>query len=179
MSTRLVILGLLKDKPLYGYELKRIIEQNMGDWTSIAFGSIYFALSKLKDEGLVEIESEERVGNRPSRSVYKITQNGRNSFLSLLRDNWRSYNREYYPIDIALIFSGELPADEVREYIKKRIGMMEKAMEYLALHKKSKLSRPGVPMMAKAVFSHSEFHIRAELEWLRSVLEEVTKTVDC
>jgi len=53
MSVRLVILGLLCDRPLYGYEIKQIIEEHMGDWTSIAFGSIYFALDKLAEEGFV------------------------------------------------------------------------------------------------------------------------------
>ena len=54
MSTRLVILGLLRDRPLYGYEIKHIIEEHMGDWTSIAFGSIYFALNKLAEEDFIE-----------------------------------------------------------------------------------------------------------------------------
>ena len=40
MSTRLVILGFLRRAPLYGYQIKRMIEQIMGDWTNIAFGSI-------------------------------------------------------------------------------------------------------------------------------------------
>src|SRR5271157_1869296 len=108
MSTRLVILGLLKDKPLYGYELKRIIEENMGDWTNIAFGSIYFALKKLKDEGLVFIEKEQAVGNRPSRYIYRITGRGKECFLSLLRQTWQAYEREYFSLDAALAFTGEM-----------------------------------------------------------------------
>ncbi len=50
MSTRLVILGFLRERSLHGYEIKQLIEDRMGDWTSIAFGSIYFALSKLAEE---------------------------------------------------------------------------------------------------------------------------------
>ena len=50
-NAHVVILGLLRQKPLYGYELKQIIEEYMGDWTDIKFGSIYFALSRLNDEG--------------------------------------------------------------------------------------------------------------------------------
>ena len=69
MSVRLVILGMLQWGEMHGYELKQHIERKMGDWTSIAFGSIYFALRKLSDEGLVERTEEERHGNRPSRST--------------------------------------------------------------------------------------------------------------
>ena len=69
MSVRLVILGLLRENPLYGYEIKQIIEEHMSDWTSIAFGSIYFALDKLAAENFVEKVSVEKEGRRPSRSV--------------------------------------------------------------------------------------------------------------
>ena len=67
MSTRLVILASLRDQPLHGYEIKQIIEEHMGDWTNIAFGSIYFALGKLAEEGMIEKIATEKEGNRPSR----------------------------------------------------------------------------------------------------------------
>jgi DNA-binding PadR family transcriptional regulator len=35
------------------YEIKHIIEEHTGDWTSIAFGSIHFALRKLAEEGFI------------------------------------------------------------------------------------------------------------------------------
>ena len=88
MSTRLVMLGLLRERPLYGYEIKHIIEEHMGDWTNIAFGSIYFALGKLAEEGFIEQVAVEQEGRRPSRSVYQITEEGRDEFLRLLREVW-------------------------------------------------------------------------------------------
>jgi len=54
MSTRLVILGLLNERPLYGDEIKQNIEEYMGDGRSIAFGSITFALDKLAEESYVD-----------------------------------------------------------------------------------------------------------------------------
>jgi DNA-binding PadR family transcriptional regulator len=175
MSTRLVILGLLRDKPLYGYELKNIIEKNMGDWTSIAFGSIYFALNKLNEEGLVERVSEEKIGNRPSRSIYQITESGKEEFIVLLKEIWQKYEREYYQLDVALAFSGALPIDEVKDYIKKRIGFLEDGIKHIEEHKKEQLSKPGIPRLAKAVFSHTEYHIKAEFDWLTSILEDYNK----
>ncbi len=175
MSTRLVILGLLRDKPLYGYELKNIIEKDMGDWTSIAFGSIYFAMNKLNEEGFVERVSEEKIGNRPSRSVYQITEKGKEEFILLLKEIWQKYEREYYQLDIALAFSGVLPLNEIKEYIKKRIGFLEVAVKHIEEHKKEQLSKPDVPGLAKVVFSHTEYHIKAESDWLKSILEDFDK----
>lgn len=170
MSTKLVILGLLHEKPLHGYELKHIIEENMGDWTNIAFGSIYFALGKLKDEGFVEIISEEKVGNRPSRNIYKITEKGKNEFISLLREVWQKYEREFYPIDVALAFSNYISAEEIKGYIQNRINIINEILKNLEDHKKQQLSRKEVPKIAKAVFSHSEYHYKAELNWLKETM---------
>jgi len=173
MSTKLALLGLLHSKPLYGYELKQIIEENMGDWTNIAFGSIYFALAKLNEHGFVKRISEEKVGKRPSRSIYEITEKGKSEFLSLLRETWQKFDRTYYPLDIALAFSNALSSDEVNEYIKIRITKIEEILKHLYEHKKEQLNRKEVPKTAKAVFSHTELHMKAELNWLKDILNDL------
>jgi DNA-binding PadR family transcriptional regulator len=173
MSTKLVLLGLLKEKSLYGYELKHIIEEHMGDWTNIAFGSIYFALNKLNQDGFVEKISEEKVGNRPSRSIYKITEKGKNEFISLLREIWQKIDKEYYSLDIAIAFSKVLSKDEIKKYIKDRIISYEENLKYLNKHKLEQLSRKEVPKSAKVVFSHSEYHMIAELNWLKELLNDL------
>jgi DNA-binding PadR family transcriptional regulator len=172
MSTRLVLLALLRDKPLHGYELKHIIEEHMGDWTNIAFGSIYFALNKLKTGGFVERAGEEKVGNRPSRRVYKITDKGKKEFLSLLRESWRTYEREYHSLDIALAFSDALPKAEVAGYMTQRINLIEKIIQHIEEHGREQTSRPEVPKIARAIFSHSAHHFKAELAWLKETLAD-------
>ncbi|NLZ13794.1 MAG: PadR family transcriptional regulator, partial [Thermotogaceae bacterium] len=86
MNIRLVILGLLQRRPMHGYEIKQEIERGMGDWTDIAFGSIYFAISKLAEEQSISESGKEKVGNRPSRIIYTITEKGRQEFIRILRD---------------------------------------------------------------------------------------------
>jgi hypothetical protein len=76
VSVKAVILGLLKSALLHGYEIKRIIEHEMGDWTDIAFGSIHFALDALAKDGFVLAEVEKSERRRQSRIVYRITGTG-------------------------------------------------------------------------------------------------------
>jgi DNA-binding PadR family transcriptional regulator len=173
MSTRLVILGLLRDKPLHGYELKHIVEQHMGDWTNIAFGSIYFALGKLAEEGSIEQVAVEQKGRRPSRSVYQITEAGRAEFLRLLREVWSDVEHHYYTIDIGLAFFDALPIAEVKGHLQNRIAHIEGILQHLAVHKAETLARADVPRRATAVFEHSRLHYEAELSWTRSVLAQV------
>ena len=173
MSTQLVILGLLRDRPLYGYELKQIIEERMGDWTNIAFGSIYFALGKLADEGFIEQIAVEQKGRRPSRSVYQITESGQTEFLRLLHQVWDQVERHYYTIDIGLVFASVLPVTEIKNYLRGRIAEMEGIVRHVTEHRAEQLAQPNVPALAAAVFDHSLAHFQAELSWTRDLLDKV------
>jgi DNA-binding PadR family transcriptional regulator len=173
MSTRLVILGLLRERPLHGYELKHIIEEHMGDWTNIAFGSIYFALNKLAEEGFIEKAATEREGKRPSRSVYQITETGRAEFMRLLREVWRDLERHYYTIDIGLAFMEALPLEEAKGYLRGRIAQLEGILAHVDEHKAEVLAMQDVPRLTAAVFDHSQVHFQAELAWTRDLLDHI------
>jgi DNA-binding PadR family transcriptional regulator len=173
MSTRLVILGVLRDRPLHGYEIKHIIEEHMGDWTNIAFGSVYFALKKLSEGGFIEKMGTEQEGGRPSRTVYQITEAGRAEFLRLLRGVWGEVERHYYTTDIGLAFIEALPIEEVRGHLGDRIAQLEAILRHLDEHKKEILAMEEVPRKAAAVFEHSRVHFAAELAWTRHLLSEI------
>lgn len=173
MTTRLVILGLLRGRPLYGYELKQIIEEQMGDWTSIAFGSIYFALEKLSEEGYIEKVATEQEGKRPSRSVYQITTAGREEFVRLLREVWNQVERQYYDIDVALAFKDALPEGEVKTYLRQRAAQLEGILEHIREHRQEQMAHEEVPPIADAVFDHGVVHYQAELAWTRQLLEKL------
>ncbi len=173
MSTRLVILGMLRQQPLHGYELKQIIEDRMGDWTSIAFGSIYFALGKLAEEGLIEKIATEQAGGRPSRSIYQITGAGQGEFMRLLRAVWEQPERQFFALDIGLFFARSLSHDDLVAYLEKQIAAVEKNLAYLSEHRDHQLTQPYVPARANAIFDHSYVHFEAELTWLKDVLGKV------
>jgi DNA-binding PadR family transcriptional regulator len=175
MSTRLVILGLLRERPLYGYEIKHIIEDHMGDWTSIAFGSIYFALGKLAEEGFVEKIATEQEGSRPSRTVYQITEAGQAEFLRLLREVWSDVERHYFTFDIGLFFVEALPIQEAKNFLRGRVAQLEAIIQYLDVHQEEQLGREEVPRLAAAVFDHSRVHFQAELAWTRDLLDKVER----
>jgi DNA-binding PadR family transcriptional regulator len=175
MSTRLVILGLLRDQPLHGYEIKQIIEEHMGDWTSIAFGSIYFALGKLSEEGLIEMAATEKKGNRPSRSVYQITEAGRSEFIRLLKEVWSEPERQYFALDVGLAFMNALPADEITGYLHKRVAQLESTLQYLDSHQQVQMLQTNIPKSAVAIFEHSRTHYAAELSWTKGLLKKTNK----
>lgn len=175
MSTRLVILGLLRERPLHGYEIKQIITEHMDDWTNIAFGSIYFALGKLAEEGFVEIAAVEQEGNRSSRSIYQITPAGEAEFLRLLREIWGSLERTYFDFDIGLFFMHALPVSEIQGFMQARVAQLEGVLQHLNQHQAEQMSNDEVPAQARAIFEHSRIHLEAELNWSRALLEKVER----
>ena len=115
----LAILGLLKEQPLHGYELRKRLRDYLGLFASVSFGSLYPALARLEASGAVsavEIQrstagfpmtgslSGERTAfrrsradvNRRSRSrrVYSITDEGQRLFDDLLSSGTESCDDE-------------------------------------------------------------------------------------
>ncbi len=178
MSTRLVILGFLRGRPLYGYEIKNMIERIMGDWTNIAFGSIYFALRKLTEEGYIEKLGTEQEGSRPSRTVYQITNTGRDEFLRLLRQVWGDVERQYFAFDVGLSFMSALPIEEVKEHLRERVKRLEHTVQHVESHRAEQLADEHVPSRLTAVvFEHHLLHFHAELDWTRNLLKKVEQGI--
>ncbi len=81
MDVRTICLGLLTRGDATGYEIKKRFEgDGFQHFVEASFGSIYPALNRLTDEGLVSVR-EEAQEKRPDRKVYSITAAGRTAFL--------------------------------------------------------------------------------------------------
>ena len=74
-----VILSLLKERPMHGYEVMRALEEESGGCYTASPGSVYPTLQMLEDRGYVA--SAEEDGKR----VYRITDEGL-AFLDKSRD---------------------------------------------------------------------------------------------
>jgi len=173
VSVRLLILGLLKRRSLHGYEIKKIIEAEMADWSRVAVGSIYFALEKMASEGLLEKGPEEKAGNRPARSAYRITAGGRTEFGKLLRETWSELEPQRFSVDFGVAFLEELDPGELRGFLRRRESILMGILEGMASHRKEVLADPNVPPAAGFIFAHHETHYRAELTWTRELLESL------
>lgn len=66
-------LKLLKERPMYGYELKQEVNKRFG-WKPATVTS-YIVLYKLQRGGYVTMEWREQIG-KPARKYYKITKKG-------------------------------------------------------------------------------------------------------
>ena len=72
----LAILGLLKEQDLHGYELKKRLTEALGPWSSVSFGSLYPALSRLERSGAVEAATVEAGAAEPEPALPVIPMTG-------------------------------------------------------------------------------------------------------
>jgi PadR family transcriptional regulator, regulatory protein AphA len=86
MNVRSLCLALLAHEEATGYDLKkRWAEGPFAHFVEASFGSIYPALARLEQDGLVECREEAQSG-KPSRKVYSITPAGRAAFVSAMSE---------------------------------------------------------------------------------------------
>ncbi|MGM0885152.1 MAG: PadR family transcriptional regulator [Bacillota bacterium] len=90
-STEVIILSLLSEHDMYGYELAQKIENESEGFLRFREGTLYPALKKLETQGLVE--SYWRDSNEgPRRKYYKITYTGKKA-LSDLKKEWNVFQQ--------------------------------------------------------------------------------------
>jgi len=112
MDVRTICLGILTRGDATGYEIKKLFEDDgYQHFVEASFGSIYPALGRLTEEGLVSVR-EEAQEKRPDRKVYSITQAGRTAFLgSLMKPLPEDRHRSAFVF--AMLFSHLLPYERV------------------------------------------------------------------
>jgi len=80
-SPQPALLGLLMTEPKHGYELHQEFSRGLGGVWQIGLSQLYAQLKQLEEAGLVACTTEPQV-NRPARKVYRLTAEGRETFLT-------------------------------------------------------------------------------------------------
>jgi PadR family transcriptional regulator AphA len=116
-KTRYVILGLLSEEPMSGYDIKKIIQMRFQFFWKESYGQIYPELSRMEVEGLVEILPQDKGTHRPKK-VYGITDAGRESLKGWLMAPPEQEARRY-EILLKLYFGHLVPVDHLMGYISR------------------------------------------------------------
>lgn len=174
MPVRLYVLGVLNERDAHGYEIKNLArEADLAQWASIGYGSIYHALRRLEDEQLVEEVMTEQAGAYPQRTVYRITDAGRREFLDLLRNTCRTVHEPKYPLDLALVFVGQLPQGERVAILQERLLTLQ-SIQQDVLEKRAQLEAAGSQFASlQAVLDHDLMLREAEIRWMRQLIDKV------
>jgi DNA-binding PadR family transcriptional regulator len=172
MSARLLVLGILQQGPLHGYEIRKVIEQNgMDAWSGVLPGSIYHALHQMEREGLVVLEGTEQTGNR-MRAVYAISDKGRAEFGALLRKTW-SEPASALPtgLYLGLAFLEKLPQAEVIAALDRQIEALDAMRRHWV---ESRPLKGPMPPHLELTYDNGIEHIEADLRLARRLRQMLT-----
>jgi DNA-binding PadR family transcriptional regulator len=169
MNDKLLLLGILHQQDMHGYQLYEFIERDLASCTDLKKPTAYFLLNKMAEDGWV-VENQTREGNRPPRRVYHLTEQGEVAFQRLLAENLAEYNAVRFADDIGLAFLDELDPADALELLRQRRGTIAaayQAVQCLPEHQ-------GSPQW---IIEHQRHHLASELEWIERVLANLERQV--
>ena len=141
----LAVLGLLKERSMHGYELRKQLGAMLGPFWQVSWGSLYPALRRLAKSGAVE-RDEQPIPKRASKrtlakttkasksakapalsagrrkTVYRITPEGDQMFKEMLQETAAAVDAEHFTLKLA--FFRYLPPET-------RLTLLERRRAYL------------------------------------------------
>lgn len=123
----LVALGLLTEGPRHPYDMYQELMRRREDViVKIRPGTLYHAIARLERFNFVQAVGTERDGNRPERTTYRITTDGRVVLGDLVGQQLAHPQNEYPNFPVALAQSGRLPKAEVLAHLRYRLSVLER-----------------------------------------------------
>ena len=124
-----MLLGLIYEKPLNAYEIiKRLNYMNVKWWFNIADSTVYSTLKTLEKKEYIS-GTTEKVGNMPDRTVYSLSDKGKNEFTATLRASIIKFNYDTNIFSIAAFFLNIFSPYEQQELLQKRLNTLQKYRE--------------------------------------------------
>ncbi|MCA9403011.1 MAG: PadR family transcriptional regulator [Candidatus Omnitrophica bacterium] len=166
IENELLFLGLLKDGPKHGYEIKRLIEEDFSRFVGLNIKSIYYPLKKMEQLGLINKE-QDRSGNYPEKHVYSLTPKGEEIFEHLITESFLSIKRPYFDIDLSLYFLQYVDRAIARRQLRGRMLFLKKIIRQIE----------GVRAETDPAKKHLHIILEHNLDLVAAELKSVQKLV--
>ena len=173
------VLGSLSERPMHPYEISTVLRARGKDQSiKLNYGSLYSVVAALEKNGFIEALETIREGNRPERTVYQITEAGRQEFADWLAELIGTPTREFHPLEAGLAYLPGLPPARVVELLEQRLKAIDAEIEqFTATH--DHLTSIEFP---RIFWVESEFRLallKAESAYIHQLAEDIrTNTLD-
>jgi DNA-binding PadR family transcriptional regulator len=165
-------LTMLYEEPMHPYRMQQLIKQRGKDEVINVTqrASLYQTINRLEREGLIAAQSVSRNENRPERTVYELTDAGRETMVDWMRQILSTPSLEFPAFPAALSVLAVLTPKDARQQLERRLAALEPELKRLdgILAKTSFLPRLFLLEMELL-----RANCATELKWVRSVVEDL------
>ncbi len=166
----LAVLGLLKERSMHGYELRRQLSAKLGPLWHVSWGSLYPALSRLARRGAVAkvAENGPNLGPGRNRTVYRITPVGEELFDVLLRETGAVPDPDLFALKVAF-FRYLQPEVRVAMLERRRIFLQDKLAQFKA---NLRDYRERIDGYALTLQDHGMAIVEDDIEWIDELISK-------
>jgi DNA-binding PadR family transcriptional regulator len=169
----LAVLSTVSVRPMHPYEMASLMRERGKDQDmEIKWGSLYTVVRNLEKHGFLAVAESVRHGGRPERTVYRITDAGRDELADWVRELIAVPEQEHPRFEAGLSVIGALTPDEVTALLFDRVAALDEQnagqRAYLAAQAEEVL---------RIFLIEAEYDLairEAEANWVRSLLAELT-----
>ena len=182
----LAVLGLLKERAMHGYELRKQLGTMLGPFWQVSWGSLYPALRRLAKTGAVE-KDEQPVPKRPSKraltktrtraksttlssgrrkTVYKITPDGEQMFTELLEESAAAVDAEHFTLKLAF-FRYLPPETRITLLERRRAYLQDKLVQFKANMREYK---ERVDSYTLSLHNHGIAATQSDIDWIDELI---------
>jgi DNA-binding PadR family transcriptional regulator len=168
----LAILAMLAEAPMHPYRMQRLIkERGKDEVINVAQrASLYQMIQRLQREGLISARQTIRDDKRPERTVYEVTDRGREILVRWMREILSKPGMEFPEFPAAVSFLPVLSPQDVLRQFELRAQAIEAELNRTAELLKQAASVPRLFLLEAE-------YVRAvqatELSWVRAVVEDL------
>lgn len=172
MSMKLAILGLLLERNMHPYEITLVMkERSMDRITKLQMGSLYYAVDKLAQDGYIEALEVIRSSDRPDKTIYAITEQGKALFEQLILQQIKKNEPFYHPMYMALAMSRHIDQSKVERLLEERLRETEHQVNLAYQVYEEHISI--VPRSALHLMYGTYEHTLTELKWAQRLYDDV------
>jgi DNA-binding PadR family transcriptional regulator len=173
----LVILSLLAERPMHGYEVNATLEdRKIRDWAPVSRPQIYYSLDKLTKLKLIRVTNTDSPSAGPERRVLETTALGREQLADALEATHWVRHRVHQPFLIWLALSWQARPRTFRKQLISRKNLLAEQLEEERATLADVISEVGHPYheavwMLQLVIEQK----KTELRWVERILQDTNK----
>jgi DNA-binding PadR family transcriptional regulator len=171
----LSVLNLLNERPMHPYEMRSLMRERGHDRAfRIRESSVYDTVGRLADRGFIEPVEVNREGRRPERTVYAITEAGRDELVVWLTELTSEPEAEYPAFAAPLMFIAALGRDGAIAALAQRAARLEAEISRSDAFRRAITAEiPDFPRIFGIEEEYAQAMRRAELAWVRAIVTEL------